>query len=66
MGGYVVLMFLMLFAWFAWPVGALAVLFTRRWPASIHHLLVGIGRWTQRVSAYVYFMTDDYPPFSLG
>ena len=62
---YIVLMLLMVAAFFAWMVGALAVLFTGRWPDSIHHLLVGLVRWTTRVYCYVYLLTDEYPPFSL-
>jgi hypothetical protein len=62
---YVVLFLLYVAAFFAWPIGALAVLVTGRWPEPIHHLLVGVNRWTQRVYAYVYFLTDEYPPFSL-
>jgi hypothetical protein len=62
---YVVLMFLGVAAWFAWLVGSLAVLFTGRWPEPIHHLLVGLARWTYRVAGYVTFVTDEYPPFSL-
>lgn len=62
---YVVLFLLLVAASFAWFFGAIAVLFTGRWPDSIHHLLVGLNRWLHRVSAYVYFMTDRYPPFSL-
>jgi len=27
--------------------------------------VVGVLRWWQRVNAYVYFMRDEYPPFSL-
>jgi hypothetical protein len=27
--------------------------------------VVGVMRWGFRVNAYVLFMTDEYPPFSL-
>lgn len=46
-------------AWFA-------ILFTGRFPRSLFDFLVGIGRWSLRVNAYVYLMRDDYPPFSLS
>jgi hypothetical protein len=26
---------------------------------------VGIMRWSTRVNAYFYLLTDEYPPFSL-
>jgi hypothetical protein len=62
---YIVLALLGVAAFFAWLVGAVAVLVTGRWPESIHHLLVGLARWSMRVNGYLYFMTDQYPPFSL-
>ena len=62
---YVVLALLFVAAFFAWGVGALAVLVTGRWPDAIQHLLVGVMRWSFRVYGYVYLLTDEYPPFSL-
>jgi hypothetical protein len=44
-------------AWFA-------VLFTGKYPASMHAYVAGLVRWSLRVSAYMMFLTDDYPPFS--
>jgi len=44
-------------AWFA-------VLFAGSYPASWHAFNVGSSRWALRVCAYLYFLTDDYPPFS--
>lgn len=62
---YIVIALLAVAAFFAWGVGALAVLVTGRWPESIQHLLVGLSRWSFRVNCYVYLLTDEYPPFSL-
>jgi hypothetical protein len=62
---FFVLMFLGIGAFVAWLFGALAVLFTGAWPAGIRDFLVGVNRWTARVTAYVYLMRDEYPPFSL-
>lgn len=45
--------------------GAIAVLFTGKYPDSLFRLAVGINRWTYRVIAYASLMTDDYPPFRL-
>jgi len=49
----------------AWLVAAFAVLFTGRWPLALRDLVVGAIRWQLRLNAYVYFLTDEYPPFSL-
>jgi hypothetical protein len=46
-------------AWFA-------ILVTGRFPRPIFDYLVGVGRWTNRVTAYAFMlMTDQYPPFRL-
>ena len=43
--------------------GAIARMFSDRYPEDIFKLVVGINRWTYRVTAYAGLMTDDYPPF---
>jgi hypothetical protein len=45
--------------------GAIAVLFTGKYPQDIFKLVVGLNRWTIRVGAYATLMTDQYPPFRL-
>ncbi len=45
--------------------GAIAVLFTGKYPGDIFKLCVGLNRWSFRVVAYVTLMTDKYPPFRL-
>lgn len=62
---YIVLALLGIAVTFAWFFGVLAVLFTGAWPAGIRDFLVGVNRWTHRVTAYVYLLRDEYPPFSL-
>jgi hypothetical protein len=53
-------------AWFvAHVIAFFAVLFTARWPEGLRTFLVGIMRWSTRVNAYLYLLTDKYPPFSL-
>ena len=43
-----------------------SILFTRKWPRSMFDFTVGIMRWRTRANAYGYFwMTEQYPPFSL-
>lgn len=45
--------------------GAIALLFTGKYPADIFKLCVGMNRWSIRVAAYASLMTDKYPPFRL-
>ncbi len=46
-------------------LGWFAALFTGRLPASFAKFLLGYVRWTTRVYAYEFLMTDAYPPFAL-
>lgn len=45
--------------------GAIATLFAGKYPGDIFKVVVGMNRWAYRVAAYVFLMTDDYPPFRL-
>jgi hypothetical protein len=46
-------------------IAAIVLLFTGKYPKEIFKLVVGINRWSYRVSAYASLMTDEYPPFRL-
>jgi hypothetical protein len=39
------------------------VLFTAEYPAGMHRFIVGTLRWSLRLSLYLGYMTDEYPPF---
>jgi hypothetical protein len=59
-----VLFFIYIGAFFALVGSWFAVLFTGKYPAGIHRFVTGTYRWTTRVYAYGFLMTDRYPPFS--
>jgi len=61
----IVLTFLGIAAFVAWVIAFFAVLFTGRWPEGLRTFVVGVMRWSTRVTAYLYLLTDGYPPFSL-
>ena len=61
----IVLLFLLLGAMVAAFIGFFAVLITGRWPEGLRNYIVGVHRWAYRVEAYVYLLTDVYPPFRL-
>ena len=46
-------------AWFA-------ILFTGSYPQGMYDFAVGVFRWQARVTAYIYLLRDEYPPFSLS
>ena len=62
---YIVLFFLLIGVIFAKIIAFFAVLFTGRYPEGIFTYVTGVFRWGWNVSAYVYLLTDRYPPFSL-
>jgi hypothetical protein len=62
---YIVLVLLAIGALFAIVISWFAVVFTRTYPRGLFDYVVGVHRWGYRVGAYLFLMTDRYPPFSL-
>jgi hypothetical protein len=64
---YIALFFLGIAAVVCVVIAWFAILFTGRYPRGLFDFVVGVGRWSVRVSAYaVLLATDRYPPFSLN
>jgi hypothetical protein len=62
---YLVLFFLSIGVFFAKIIAFFAVLITGRYPEGIFNFVTGVLRWSWNVSAYVFLLTDRYPPFAL-
>jgi hypothetical protein len=63
---YIVLAFLGIAAVLCIVIAWFAILFTGRYPRGLFDFVLGVGRWSVRVSAYAFLLTTDrYPPFSL-
>jgi hypothetical protein len=61
---YFVLFFLGIGAYFVLIISWFAVIITGSYPEGMFNYMVGVIRWNTRVQAYVFLMTDVYPPFS--
>ena len=56
---YIGIIFVTIIAWFS-------ILFTGKYPESLFEYVVGVMRWSLRVSVYAFLLTTDkYPLFSL-
>ncbi len=55
---FIAAFFVLVFGWFG-------ALLTGRLPTFASEFLAGAIRWGTRVSGYFFFLTDEYPPFSL-
>jgi len=62
---FIVLFFVQIAAAIAVWVGYLMVVFTGKLSEGIFEFTVGAMRWGFRVSAWIYSLTDEYPPFRL-
>lgn len=60
----IILMLLSIVSIFVLFIAWWAILFTGKYPTSLFDYMMHLIRWNQRVSLYLGYMTDDYPPFS--
>ena len=62
----VILVFLIIVAMVVLFIAQFAILFTGSFPEGMYKFMIGVGRWSTRVNAYLVAITDKYPPFSLS
>ena len=63
---HIVVLFFLILAWLVvYFISWWTILFTGSYPRGLFDFSVGVFRWTYRVNAYAYFLTDQYPPFSM-
>ena len=63
---YVALFVLLIIAAILFVLGWFVILLTGTFPRGFHNFIVGVNRWSLRVTAYAFLLTtDEYPPFSL-
>ena len=63
---YVVLFVLLIIAAILFVLGWFVILLTGTFPRGFHNFIVGVNRWSLRVTAYAFLLTpDESPPFSL-
>lgn len=61
-----VLLFLMIGVVFVRLISFWVILITGKHSKGLHDFMTGVSRWQFRVSAYMTYLTDVYPPFSLS
>jgi len=63
---FIVLWFLQIAAFLVAWIGYWIILFTGRFPEGLHGFTTGVLRWYVRINGWLFSLTDQYPPFTLG
>lgn len=53
-------------AFIVWWIAEWVILFTGRYPEGMHRFVTGYLRWASRSLAWLFSLTDKYPPFRLS
>ena len=61
----IILYFLGIAAFIVVWIGYWVILFTGKYPRGMFDFVVGVSRWKVRMTAWLYSLTDKYPPFNL-
>jgi hypothetical protein len=62
----IILGLLFIAAFVVYVIAFFAVLFTGRWPEGLRDFNVNVIRYQLRLEAYLFLLTDAYPPFALS
>ena len=64
---YIVLFILEIIAFVVTIIAWFAIIITGKYPSGMFNYVVGVARWSNRVTAYAFLLTTDrYPPFHLS
>ncbi len=64
---YIVLIVLEIIAFVVTVIAWFAIIITGKYPSGLFNYVVGVARWSNRVTAYAFTLaTDRYPPFRLS
>ena len=61
----IALEFVLFAAFFTTFIAWWAILFTARYPRALFRFAVGALRWHERMTAYLFLLRDEYPPYSV-
>ena len=61
----IVLWFVQMASFLVMWLGYWVVLFTGKYPPGMYNFVLGALRWQTRVTAWLFGLADEYPPFSM-